>query len=78
MRRHGDSTPVYAKSGYRLVSSVFGALLVGGGVYVLLTASPMTAPELIGGCALAILGANHLLSARVGREPWLSKIGPLP
>lgn len=78
MRHHGDSKPFYTTHGYRLVSSVFGTLLVGGGVYVLLTASPMTESELIGGTALAILGANHLLSACAGKEPWLSKFGPLP
>lgn len=73
-----EPKPFYAKTGYRLVSAVFGALLVGIGVFLLVTAYPLTAWELLGGSALMILGMNHVLTARSGTEPWLSTLGPLP
>lgn len=78
MGREDNHASAYARPGYRLVSAAFGVMLVGAGFYVLLSTAPEMALEMIGAIGLALLGANHLLSAYAGTEPWLSRIGPLP
>ena len=78
MTDHRPSTPFYARRMYRLLSGTFGLFLASVGIYVMLFAGPATTLQLIGGAALALLGANMALSAYRAKESWLSRIGPLP
>jgi hypothetical protein len=70
--------PFYARRAYRLLSGSFGLFLIGVGVYVLISVSPLTSLRLLAAAALIVFGANMVASAYSGKESWLSKIGPLP
>ncbi len=74
-----ERPPFHAKRGYRLFSGVFGAFLLGVGVYALaLGFAPMSALHLVGGIGLVLVGGNMVVSAYAAKESWLSRLGPLP
>ena len=70
--------PFFAHPAYRTVSGLFGLVLLGCAGWVLLEASLPPLGRLGGGLFLLALASNHLWCAWARREPWLSKIGPLP
>ena len=78
MTDHRQSTPFYAKRGYRLLTGIVGLCLVGLGIYAMRFAGPSTLWQRLGGAALVLAGANMIVSAYRARESWLSRIGPLP
>jgi len=65
-------------SGERIFAGVFGALLLGVGVYVLLFGVVPALWKYLTGAVLVALGANAVLGAFTGKRPWISRIGPLP
>lgn len=70
--------PFFAHPAYRAVSGAFGLVLLGCAGWVWLRASTPGWGTLLGGALLVLVAGNHLWSAMAAREPWLSKIGPLP
>jgi hypothetical protein len=62
----------------RIYSAVFGALLLGVGIFALWQDHLSPAWRLGGGILVALLGANSLLGAYRGKASWLSRLGPLP
>jgi hypothetical protein len=62
----------------RIAAGLFGALLLGVGVYALAFSEASPAWRYLGGSLIAVLGANAVYGALSGKEPWISKIGPLP
>lgn len=56
----------------------FGLFLVTVGLYALLFVAPLTAPRVIAGVVLVVLGCNMLAAAYRAKESWLSRLGPLP
>ncbi len=62
----------------RAFLAVFGALLFGVGVYVLLFSHAPTPWRIGGGVVLALFGGNMLYASYCGKPSWLSRIGPLP
>ena len=65
------------KKGERVFGAVFGLLLLGIGVYVLLAGTP-GGWRILGGVGLVLLGGNALYASCAARPSWLSRIGPLP
>ena len=63
---------------YRLLTAVFGLLLIGVGFYAFFFADTSTVVQLLGGSVLVLLGYNMVSSACKAKESWLSKLGPLP
>lgn len=78
MRDQPTSPPFYAGKVYRLLTAAFGVLLLGVGVYALFFADTSPVFRFAGGSALVLVGYNMLSSACKAKEPWLSKLGPLP
>ncbi len=70
--------PFFTHPVYRAVSGTFGLVLLGCAGWVWLQAPTTGWGTLLGGALLVLLAGNHLWSAVAAREPWLSKIGPLP
>lgn len=70
--------PYYTRRGYRIASALLGAGLIVAAVVLLASAAPMTWLQLLTAGVLALLGGNLVISARAAREPWLSRLGPLP
>lgn len=64
--------------GERIFSAVFGALLLGVGIFALGQAHVSLAWRLGGGLLLVLLGGNSLFAAYRGKASWLSRLGPLP
>lgn len=62
----------------RMFSAVFGALLLGVGVFALFQDHLSLAWRLGGAFFLALLGSNSLWAACRGKASWLSRLGPLP
>ena len=76
MRREGK--PFYAGRTYRLITAVFGLLLIGVGCYALFLADTAGVIRFAGGTAFVAVGGNMVWSAVAARESWLSRLGPLP
>lgn len=66
------------RKGERIFSAVFGALLLGVGIFALAQGHLSPAWRLVGGLALALLGGNSMFAAYTGNPSWLSRLGPLP
>ena len=66
------------KSGERIFCAVFGALLLGIGIYVAVFSTVETVGRYGGAILLIVLGGNSIYSARSGKRPWIFWIGPLP
>ncbi len=64
--------------GERIFSVLFGLLLFGVGIYVLLFNHEFKFWHIIGGMMLALFGSNTLYAAYRNKQSWLSRIGPLP
>lgn len=78
MKETSRVRPYYSRSTYRLATGLFGLFLVGVGVFVLLRAPTSAAIRVSGGLVLVLLGGNMVLSSYLGKESWLSRLGPLP
>ncbi len=65
-------------AGERIFVGVFGAFLLGVGIYVLFFGVVPAFWKYLAGAVLAALGANAVLGAFTGNRPWISRIGPLP
>ncbi len=63
---------------HRVFLGALGLLLLGTGLYALALSDAEPLLRFGAGTAFAVLGANAVYSACVGRPSWLSKIGPLP
>ena len=63
---------------YRILSGLFGLILVFLGLYVSFGLGQLDALRFVGAVVLVLLGGNMAYSASLGRELWISKIGPLP
>lgn len=68
----------YERSGYRIVTAVFGLGLCILGVYVCLFGELNTVLRYLVGTVIFLLGGDLLLSALRRKEALLSKLGPLP
>lgn len=66
------------KSTERAFAALFGALLLGVGIYAVLYGATGTIWGYIGGAVFAVLGGNALYAAVTNRRPWIFRIGPLP
>lgn len=64
--------------GERIFSVLFGLLLSGVGIYVLLFSHEFKFWYIFGGMVLALFGSNMLYAAYRNKQSWLSRIGPLP
>jgi hypothetical protein len=62
----------------RILSAVFGALLLIVGIFALFQDHLSSAWRLGGSFCLALLGSNSLWAAYRGKASWLSRLGPLP
>jgi putative Mn2+ efflux pump MntP len=62
----------------RIFSTLFGLLLFGVGIYIVLFSYDSTLWHLIAGMLLALLGSNMFYAAYRNKQSWLSRIGPLP
>ncbi|MBX7061548.1 MAG: hypothetical protein K1X52_07800 [Pyrinomonadaceae bacterium] len=78
MDQEKNGTAYYSRRTYRIISGVFGAFLCAVGIAVLYFAYLDGGYGWIVGPAVAVLGFNLVWSALLGREPWFSRIGPLP
>lgn len=70
--------PFYARKRYRWLAGIFGLFLIGVGIYAVLLTGGSSMLRFVAGFALGVLGGNMVLSACLGRESWLSRLGPLP
>ena len=70
--------PFYARPIYRCLSGAFGGFLLFSGVYIFLFAETTFAIRCAATAVFLLLGGNAVSSAWQAREPWISKIGPLP
>ena len=66
------------RQGVRVFAGLFGALLLGVGVYALAFSPASPLWRYVGGTALVLLGIDALRGAFTGREPLIMRIGPLP
>lgn len=73
-----NPTPFYAGPIYRWLSGAFGCFLLFVGVYVFLFAETSTALRWAASAVFLLLGGNTVSSTLKAKEPWISKIGPLP
>lgn len=74
-----ESSPRYfEKSGFRWVTGVAGAGLLGLGVALLVLPSDFGWARVAVCALLGVLGANAIHCALNATEPWITKIGPLP
>ncbi len=64
-------------NGERVFLALFGALLLGVGIYALLDGEADAVWRYLGGLSFAALGANAIHGAVIGRRPWIARIGPL-
>ena len=62
----------------RVFAAIFGALLLGTGIYAALAGVVAPIWGYIGGIALAALGGNAIYGAFANKRPWIFLIGPLP
>jgi len=62
----------------RIFSAVFGAFLIGVGIFVLAQDHLSPVWRLVGGFVPVLLGGNSMLAAYSGKVSWLSRLGPLP
>ncbi len=62
----------------RTFLAVFGAFLMGVGVYAMLFSHAPTPWRIGGGIMLALVGGNMLYASYRGKPSWLSRVGPLP
>jgi hypothetical protein len=62
----------------RIFSAVFGALLLGLGIFGLFQDHLSFGWRLGGSFLLALLGSNSICAAYRGKASWLSRLGPLP
>ena len=65
-------------TGERTFSAVFGALLLGIGIFAFWQDHLSPPWRIGGGLLLALLGGNALFAAYRGKASWLSRLGPLP
>jgi len=78
MSDHRASQPFYARRMHRLLTAGFGLFLTGVGLYAIFFADTATAVRFAGGSVLVLAGGNMVYSACKAKQPWLSKLGPLP
>lgn len=78
MKNQQQTRPFYAKPLYRWLTGGFGVFLIAIGLYALLFVGSLTAPRVIAGVVLDVLGCNMLAAAYRAKESWLSRLGPLP
>ena len=70
--------PFYARPIYRWLSGAFGVFLLFSGIYIFLFAETTFAIRCAATAVFLLLGGNAVSSAWQAKEPWISKIGPLP
>ena len=64
---------------YRAASALFGLILVGGAGWIVVGGNAAHPAIQLGAVALLFgFGGNLVWAAWNAREPWVSKIGPLP
>lgn len=63
---------------YRLLTALFGVFLCGCGIFVFLQHDLTLLIRIGAGLVLFLLGASAIWSAYQSKEPWMSKLGPLP
>lgn len=73
-----NKPPFYARQTYRWLAGAFGGFLLFGGVYIFLFAETAFATRCAASAVFLLLGGNAVASAWKAKEPWISKIGPLP
>lgn len=75
-----DQDPDAYTSGpvYRVLSGLFGLVLVGAGLYVIGFTDASAVVRCGVGLVMGLLGVNAILAACRGTASWLSRIGPLP
>ena len=73
-----NKPPFYARPMYRCLSGAFGGFLLFSGVYIFLFAETSFAIRCAASAVFLLLGGNTVSSAWKAKEPWISKIGPLP
>ena len=73
-----NKPPFYARPIYRWLSGAFGCFLLFSGVYIFLFAETSFAIRCAASAVFSLLGGNTVSSAWQAKEPWISKIGPLP
>lgn len=78
MTRAKNPTPFYARPVYRWLSGAFGCFLLFAAAYIFMFAETSTAMRWAVSAVFLLLGGNTVSSALKAREPWISKIGPLP
>lgn len=76
MKPHDHTPQHFSGRVYRWFSGVFGAFLVGVGVYAMFfgVVSPMARISI--GLLIAVLGAESVWSGITSRQSWLAKLGP--
>ncbi|MFP5430499.1 MAG: hypothetical protein ACLGHE_05905 [Gammaproteobacteria bacterium] len=67
----------HTRTGYRLVSALLGAGLIGLGGYLLFW-DVRTTPAILVSTVLLMLGGNMVYAGWRGTVSWLARIGPLP
>lgn len=73
------SSPRYfEKPGFRWVTGVAGAVLLGLGMALLVLPSDVGWARVAVCAPLGVLGANAIHCALNATEPWIAKVGPLP
>lgn len=73
------SSPRYVeKPGFRWVTGVAGAVLLGLGAALLVLPSDVGWARVAVCVLLGALGANAIHCALNATEPWIAKVGPLP
>ena len=71
--------PFFVHPLYRAASALFGSLLIGLAGWIALDGNSAHLAIQLGAVALFLgLGGNLVWAAWNAREPWVSKIGPLP
>ena len=70
--------PFYTRRVYRGITLLFGLVLLGVGGYVVLALEHSQWLVTGFGVILLILGVDAVIAAIRGKEPLVSKIGPLP
>jgi hypothetical protein len=66
------------RSADRYFAALFGALLLGTGIYAAFFGAVEPVWRFTGGLLLAVLGGNAIYGSLAGKRPWIFRIGPLP
>lgn len=76
MKPHDDIHRYFSARVYRWFSGVFGAFLVGVGIYAMFFGVMSPIVRISVGLLIAMLGAESIWSAVMSRQSWLAKFGP--